>query len=263
METKHKVEIVAEIGINHQGDMSIAKRMIHVAKGCGADTAKFQIYMPERILDREHPDIKPWWGLICKTELSYKQVEELKKECDAVGIRFLASVFHPIRVSWTEEIGVERYKIASRSMYNEPLAKAIAATGKPVLISWGHYEKSKGSPAIWKVARSNKVKKYNLYCISKYPTPLSDLDFFETDWPTGREWSKFRFKYYGFSDHTVGIGAAAMAMSLGARVIEKHFTLDRSMPGPDHVCSIEPDKLAQLCRMRDDIEEILYANTDM
>lgn len=241
------ITIIAEIGINHNGDMNLAAEMIRVAKQCRADVAKFQIYIPERILDPETPYIKKHWDLIEATQLSFKDVCFLKDVCDTAGIEFFASVFHPDRVEWTEQIGVERYKIASRSIYDRVLAKAIAATGKPVIISWGWYTLKKGFPVLMDhPAAWNRTK--HLYCVSKYPTPLKELDFCE---------NTFGGRYDGFSDHTMGITASVVAMSLGATIIEKHFTMSRELPGCDQSCSIEPDELQQLCNMRDEIEVIL------
>lgn len=243
------ITIIAEIGINHNGDMDLACDMIWEAKGCGADVAKFQIYIPERVLSLDVPSIKKHWASIQATELSFEDVCLLKTFCDEVGIEFFASVFHPDRVEWTEQIGMEWYKIASRSIYDKVLAEAVAATGKPIILSWGYYEPSKGYPVLKdRIAAWDRTK--HLYCVSKYHTPLDDLDL------GGYTFGKGRFD--GFSDHTIGITASLMAMSLGATIIEKHFTLSTALPGHDQVCSIEPFELRLLCKMRNDVEEILW-----
>jgi len=242
------IEIIAEIGINWQGDMALAKDMIWSAKFNGADVAKFQIYSPERLLDRNHPDLIDHWDTILKTELSRDQVRTLKEECDKANIEFLASVFRPEVVEWTEEIGMRRYKIASRSIYDKKLAEAIAATGKPIILSWGHHDPHRVSALIQWPAAWYRTK--HLYCISKYPTALSDLTDFND--------LTFGGRYDGFSDHTKGIIASIVAMSLGAKIIEKHVTYDKTLPGPDHSSSIDFGELRQLCNMRDEIEEILY-----
>lgn len=244
------ITIIAECGINHNGDMYTARDMIWEAKECGADVAKFQIYVPERILDMEHSIIKEHWATIKAAELSFGDACFLKGICDAIGIEFLASVFHPDRVEWTEKIGMERYKIASRSMYDEELAQAVAATGKPVIVSYGYLRG--GRPAAIHEYNVHRAPVAVLYCVSEYPTPLSHLELPRHWTDPGRA-----FWYHGFSDHTIGITASVVAMSFGAKIIEKHFTLDRGLSGPDQVCSIEPDELQTLCSMRDDIEEIL------
>lgn len=257
MPAERRIEIIAECGINHQGNMQLADGMIRWAKHCGADTAKFQYYDPEAVLDRNHPQLAPCWDVVMETRLTPDDVSFLKRTCDELEIDFLCSVFDPADVPLFEEIGMERYKIASRSMYDKPLAIAIAKTKKPVIVSWGHYAKGKGWPAIWSVPLSGRIKKYNLYCVSDYPTALNDLEFFDNDEVTGRSWSIFDAgRFYGFSDHTQGLTAAAMAMAHGARLIEKHFTTARSLQGPDHACSMEVHELGQLCKMRDDFEQL-------
>lgn len=250
------IEIIAEIGVNWQGEMSLAAEMIQAAKEAGADVAKFQIYVLERALDVTHPLIIEHYDTIKATELSFNQVVDLKNLCDAAEIEFLASVFHPDRVPWTEAVGMKRYKIASRSVYNEELAEAIAKTGKPVICSLSpqyYYNESKLLPSIcaFETEYDLGVIKW-LYCVSLYPTPLGELYL-----PEGFGRWYVEDYYDGFSDHTIGITAAVVAMSRGATIIEKHFTLDKSLPGPDHACSIEPAELGVLCTMRDEIEEIL------
>ena len=239
----HEIEIIAEIGINHQGDMELAKAMIHAAKKCGADTAKFQVYSPEVVLDRNHPLLKDHWDLILRTELLYNRVRQLKWACQQVGIRFLASVFEPKKVDWLEDLGVDRYKIASRSVYDDELLEAIGKTGKPVLASISELYKKDVPPPF----QEHGINPTLLYCVSEYPAPLEHCDL---------SVERFR-RFRGFSDHTQGYAASVLAMVYGARIIEKHFTMDRSLPGPDHICSIEPAELEQLCRIRDEMEVLL------
>ena len=242
---KH-IEIIAEIGINHQGDMDLATWMIRAAKECGADVAKFQIYTPSVILDPTHPLLAPWWELIEATELDFEKAKTLKGICDEAGIEFLASVFEPEKVAWTEELGVQRYKIAARSVYDDALLAVIGKTGKPVIASISELYQRDVVPPFGQYG----IKPERLYCVSEYPAPLSSLEF---------GWPDIFSHFAGFSDHTAGITASVVAMSLGARIIEKHFTLYRGLPGPDHVCSIELSDLTTLCQMRDEIEEI-YGN---
>ena len=239
-----RITIIAECGINHNGSLPRARQMIAAAKECGADVAKFQVYAPKVILDPEHPLLKRWWTHILATELSYDEVAILKTQCDRHKIEFLASVFEPEKVAWLEAVDVERYKVAARSIYNEPLLRAVGATGKPVLVSLSEQYLHDVMPP-FKAWGLTDIKK--LFCISKYPTPIDEVHL-----------TPGLFRYHdGFSDHTEGITASVAAMALGARIIEKHFTLDRRLPGPDQVCSIEPDELKLLCDIRDDMEAIL------
>ena len=218
--------IIAEIGQNHNGNMDIAKRLIRLAKESGADIAKFQLYDVDKIFT---PDFK-WYKEGKQSQLTKKQTKELAEECRKVGIEFMASVFDLKGVDWMEEISVKRYKIASRSIYEYDLIDAIAATGKDIIVSLGMY-KEKGFPVIRTPAKVDY-----LYCISKYPALPEDLDFTRVNFN----------KYSGFSDHTIGIEAAIDAISRGARIIEKHFTLDKNMHGPDHLLSAEPAELKLL-----------------
>jgi sialic acid synthase SpsE len=154
----------------------------------------------------------------------------------------MASVFDVERVAWCEEIGVRRYKIASRSVRNQPLLHAVAATSKDVIVSLGMWD-GVGFPIVPSRARVDY-----LYCVAKYPTAPEDLDLMSIDFN----------RYAGFSDHTIGIDAALVAMARGARMIEKHFTLNRRMPGPDHAGSMEPHELAALCRFAESFSGILH-----
>jgi len=232
------VEIIAEIGQNHNGDIVLARELIHSAKESGADVAKFQVYDARTLFPKEGNE---WFDYNCNTELSRKQIEELAEECSRVGIEFMASVFDVERVAWLEEVGVKRYKIASRSIRDVDLIATLAATGKPLLASLGMWQGSK-FPEI-----KNSVKVDFLYCISKYPTPLSDLQFSQVDFNI----------YTGFSDHTIGVNASITALARGAKVLEKHFTLDKSLMGPDHAGSMTPEELALIDAFRNDLRKCL------
>lgn len=256
-----KIEIVAECGINHNGNMDRAREMIHVAKEFGADVAKFQIYDPKTRLDKNHPDLKPYWDIILKTKLSEAQVLLLKNECDKVGIEFLASVVTPETVKLTEAIGMKRYKISSRSIYDTDLARAIIKTEKPVIMSYGRAEPGKVPEIVRLAGMCQRFR--HLYCISKYPTPLEDVHFFTVYGKNLLSIFARPYGYNGFSDHTKGITASVAAMTLGARIIEKHFTLNKNLPGPDHLSSIEPGELKLLCRMRDEIQVFLTGKGDV
>ena len=232
------MEIIAEIGQNHNGDMDVAKELIAAAKRAGADVAKFQLYEARALFPKEGNE---WFEYNCKTELSRDQIKMLADECDGVGIEFMSSVFDIERIAWLEEVGMKRYKIASRSVRDHALIEATAATGKPLLVSLGMW----GEPELPKIQAKGGV--HYLYCVSKYPTPLCDLHLGSVDFK----------KHSGFSDHTIGIDASLAAMSLGAGIIEKHFTLDKDIYGPDHSGSATPDELAAMCAFRDSLKKIL------
>ena len=221
---KAKILLTAEIGHNFNGDITLAKYMIKMAKICGADRAKFQVYntdtlgiAPERVEVIE--DLR-------KSELTKEQVKELKDECDKNKIEFMASAFDVERVGWLEELGVKRHKIASRSIYDEDLIQAMVNTGKPIIASLGKVDE-RGIP---------DIKADFLYCVAKYPPTTMDMLKFPKD---------FR-KYAGFSDHTLGINWTIKAIKRGAKIIEKHFTIDKTMPGRDQAGSAEPRELKKI-----------------
>jgi len=222
-----KTEIIAEIGHNHNGDMSIAKELIKQAKEAGADVAKFQLYDVDKITKPGH--MKYYWELKA-TQLTKEQLAVLYEECQKVGIEFMTSVFDVERVGWTEELGMKRYKLASSRIKDEPLIKAIEATGKPIIASLGKWEEGY-LPTI-------KGKVDYLYCIAKYPTLDEHLGGFP---------AKFEV-YSGFSDHTIGTKWAKLAIDRGAKIIEKHFTLDKSMFGTDHAGSCDLKDLKDLTK---------------
>ncbi len=233
-----KVEIIAEIGQNHNGDMGIAKELIYAAKESGADVAKFQLYDVDSIFQ---PDFE-WYAAAKEAELNQAQAAELAETCAEAGIEFMSSVFDVQRVRWCEEIGMRRYKIASRSVRHEAVLRAVGETGKDVIVALGMWD-GPGFPMVPTSARVDY-----LYCVAKYPTNPEDLDFASIDFG----------KYAGFSDHTIGIDAALVAIARGARIIEKHFTLSKQMPGPDHAGSMEPQELAMLKKVSGSFARILH-----
>lgn len=232
------VEIIAEIGQNHNGDMGLAKELIHIAKDNGADVAKFQVFDARSLFSK---DGNPWYDYNCRTELTRDQVNFLAEECRKTGIEFMASVFDIERIRWTEDIGVKRYKVASRSITDIKLLQALAMTSKPLIISLGFWQE-KEFP---KIAAQQPVS--FLYCISKYPTALHEVHLSRVDFK----------RYAGFSDHTLGVTAPIVAITRGARVIEKHLTLNKAMEGPDHACSMAPDELKTICDFRREFETCL------
>lgn len=234
------MEIIAEIGQNHNGDMVLARELIQAAKAGGADAAKFQLYDARKLFSKTN---NPWFKYNCKTELSREQTEILAGECRSAKIEFLASAFDAERVGWLEDIGVKRHKLASRSISDKALLSRLCSTGKPLLVSLGMWKGSK-----FPYMRMKGKVDY-LYCVSKYPAALSDIDLDNVDFA----------RYAGFSDHTIGITAAMAAFARGARIVEKHFTLDKKMYGPDHQGSMTPDELKALHLFRKDLRRMLKA----
>lgn len=222
MPNENKVLVIAEIGHNHMGYMRHAKLLIDEAKACGADIAKFQAYNTEKIK-------KPWQSRYFELKLSEhtkEEFRELKEYCDKVGIEFMASAFDIEHLEWLEEIGVKRHKLASRSIYDAELIKAMENTGKPIIASLGKIDE-RGIPVI-------KNAEY-LYCVSEYPTYMT-ADMFPKKFGEGTP-------YAGFSDHTIGCYWPREAVKRGARIIEKHFTLSRDLPGHDQKGSADPTEM--------------------
>ncbi|OFW54470.1 MAG: hypothetical protein A2163_07185 [Actinobacteria bacterium RBG_13_35_12] len=215
----NKILIIAELGNNFLGNIDWAKKMIWEAKKCGADIAKFQLYNIDKIK-------KPWQSRyfeLMMGQLTFKQVKELKKECDKAGIEFMASVFDIERVVWCEMLGVKRYKIASRSIHDTELIKVLEKTKKSIIASLGD----------WNKKELPKIKNAQfLYCVSEYPAYFTNGTF-----P-----AKFD-KYEGFSDHSIGMYWCREAVKRGATIIEKHFTLNKDLPGHDQKGSAEPWEL--------------------
>lgn len=229
------MEIIAEIGQNHNGDMNLALELIHAAKENGADVAKFQLYDAVSLFPKDNNE---WYEYNCKTELSRDQIELLSSECEKVGIEFMSSVFDIERIKWLEDLNVKRYKVASRSIHDDQLIKELCKTKKPLIISLGMWKED-----VFPQIQSEADVAF-LHCIAQYPASLEDISFGTVSFD----------KYAGFSDHTLGISAAVVAFSRGAKIVEKHFTLDKKMYGPDHCCSMSPDELKALSTFRDDIK---------
>jgi sialic acid synthase SpsE len=232
--------IIAEIGINHNGSLQLAHELIRQAKIAGADVAKFQFYDPYKVFGPEgsHPSTEALTQALT-VQFGFEEARQLKAWCDEEGIEFMASVFDLERFEWTQSLGVTRHKIASRVVDNTDLCRRILDTGQDAFVSLGFWER----PEVPYAAANARY----LYCVPKYPCEFSDLHL-----PS----SFGESVYEGFSDHTLGIEAALVAVGRGARVIEKHFTLNKGLPGPDHVCSCTPEELSELSRLARLMEKI-------
>ena len=272
-----KVLVIAEIGISHGGEMKRAVAAIRMAKLCGADVAKFQLYDPEVLFPNHEIIVEGvnWWDFVSGTALTLDQVKQLKIVCDREGIEFMASAFDVERVGWLEEVGVKRHKVAYRERWNSPLIKSVIDTEKEVVVSCPdtNYATVGTHPSLYSlmgyilpVYKKDAIKKHRkvrtLYCVPHYPTTFDELlfadhnlfedvcDCYEYDLPPS---------FDGFSDHTVGPQASMVAVARGARIIEKHFTVRKGFGGPDDVCALEPDEFAGMVKWIRRFEEVLYA----
>jgi N,N'-diacetyllegionaminate synthase len=247
----HPCFIIAEIGINHQGDINIAKKLIDVASFCGADSVKFQKRKVDRILTKEGLNMpynnpnsfgKTYGEHKRVLELSEEDYEELKKYADTKRLVFLASAWDEESADLLEKLGVEAYKMASADLTNLPLLEHIAKKGKPTILSTGMASLEEIEEAV------NHIKKWNdkiilLQCTSTYPCEFNEVNLNVIK--TLRD--KFNLPI-GFSGHEKGIAVSAAAVALGACVLEKHITLDRTMKGSDHSASLEPEGLRKIVR---------------
>ena len=257
---KNPCFIIAEAGVNHNGDIDIAHKLIDAAKLAGADAVKFQSFKAEALVtsDSKKADyqLKTTNGdnsqlsMLKKLELSTLEQAQLKKHCDDKGILYLCTPYEHESADLLEQIGVDAYKIASTDTSNIPFLRYLAKKGIPVLLSTGMSDLGDVEKSV------NELKTHGLagkiiilQCTSEYPAPIEDINLLSMK----TMGTAFNCPV-GFSDHTPGLGASPWAVAAGACVIEKHFTLDKNMEGPDHKASINPDEMKELVRTVRNVE---------
>ena len=244
------IYIIAEAGVNHNGSLAVAKELAEAAKEAGADCVKFQTFKAEKLVSRSARKAAYQEGttgegtqadMLKQLELSYDEFRELKAHCDRIGIRFLSTPFDPDSIAFLDTMDMPFWKVPSGEVTNAPYLAAIGKTGKPVVLSTGMCTLEEVGAAI-RVLRENGSGEIRLLqCNTEYPTPFEDVNL--------RAMATMRETFgleTGYSDHTRGIEAPIAAAALGAGIIEKHFTLDRNMEGPDHKASLEPGELAAM-----------------
>ncbi len=255
------VYIIAEAGVNHNGSFALACKLADAAKEAGADCIKFQTFKSENLVSRSAKKAeyqKKTTGdssqqdMLKKLELSFDEFLELKKYCENAGICFLSTPFDFDSIDFLNTIDMPFWKIPSGEVTNLPYLLALAGTGKPVVMSTGMCTLQEIREAI-DVLQANGTKEIKLlHCNTEYPTPFEDVNLKAMQ--TMRD--EFRMEV-GYSDHTKGIEVPIAAVALGATIIEKHFTLDRNMEGPDHKASLEPQELAEMVCCIRNIEKAL------
>ena len=261
---KNKTFIIAEAGVNHNGSIEIAKKMVEVAKECGADAIKFQTFKAEKVISRYAPKAeyqKQTTGepdsqleMVKKLELSFDDFVALKEYCDKLNIMFLSTPFDFESIDFLNDLGLEIFKIPSGEITNLPYLEKIGKLGKKVILSTGMADLGEIEDAL-DILISCGTKKENitvLHCNTEYPTPYEDVNLLAM--LTIKE--AFKVKV-GYSDHTLGIEIPIAAVALGASVIEKHFTLDRNMQGPDHKSSLDPNELKAMVKAIRNVEKAL------
>lgn len=258
-----RVFIIAEAGVNHNGNLATAMRLVDVAVKAGVDAVKFQAFIPEALVTRD-AGLAPYQlmnmpggpasqlAMLRKLSFGKEELSALKRYCDQVGIKFLATPFDNYNAEILAELGVSCFKIGSGDIDNYPLLRHVAKKGKPLILSTGMATLGEVEAALAVVQEAGAPEVALLHCTSNYPAAYEDANL--KAMVTMRDAFKVPV---GYSDHTLGIELAVAAVALGAVIIEKHFTLDREMEGPDHRASLEPKELAALVRAVRNVEQAL------
>ncbi|MCH8282372.1 MAG: N-acetylneuraminate synthase family protein [Chloroflexi bacterium] len=251
--------LVAEIGINHNGDLELAKETVAAAAQAGADAVKFQNFRTEDFLsDRNltytyknqgREITESQWDMFKRCEPPPEWWPDIKEQCDSLGIVFFSTPTSERGVDELVEVGAPLLKNGSDYLTHTPLLEYMGSTGIPVVVSTGMADQQDVDEAVAAVRRGSKSPLMLLHCTSAYPTPVESTNLLRM--------VTLRERYgvpVGYSDHTEGYQAAAQAVALGASMIEKHFTLDHDLPGPDQWFSTTPDEFARLVKEVRDAE---------
>lgn len=248
LRTNNPTYIIAEVGINHGGDLELAKKLISSAARSGADAVKFQTYQTEQ---RCPPNNQVVFDILKRCELPFEAFKKLKQHADKCGIQFFSTPFDAESVDYLESIGCELYKIASFDIVNRKLLKKIAATGKPVILSVGMANVAEIKTA-YKILRQGTRKISVLHCISSYPTNEADARLENI-----RVLEKTFDCVIGQSDHTADITVPLYAVAVGAQVLEKHYCLNGQKDCVDGPVSITEDQMKKLVQETRRLEAIL------
>ena len=259
--TDSPVFIIAEAGVNHGGDIELAKKLVDIAVEANADAVKFQAFRTEKLIVND-VEKAPYQKestsssesqveMLKKLELNYEAYEILKNYCSEKGIMFLITPFDEDSLIELEKLGVEAYKIASTDTTNLPFLKKVAKTGKPIILSTGMCFMDEVKESLREISEFNK-KLVLLQCVANYPirdeeANLNVITTYKNEFDA----------IIGYSDHSVGLGAAPYSIPLGAKVVEKHFTIDKEDDGPDHAASLSPDELVLFVKEVRRIEKFL------
>lgn len=254
MNNKHVI-IIAEAGVNHNGDMDTARRMVKAAREAGADYVKFQTAVPELVISTFAPKAeyqKETTGEaesqleMCKAiHLPLSAYAELSELCRNEGIGFMSTPFDLVSIDCLAPLDMDYWKIPSGEITNLPYLRKIGALNGKVIMSTGMATLAEVEEAVevLETAGTPRSNIYLLHCTTQYPAPIESVNLRAID-----ALATLGCAGVGYSDHTVGIDISVAAVAHGAMIVEKHFTLDRNMPGPDHKASLEPDELAQLVK---------------
>jgi len=260
----NKTLIIAEAGVNHNGDMELAKQLVEVAASAGADLVKFQTFSAERLATQIAPkadyqtrttdQAQSQLAMLRQLELSPAMHQTLIAHCQTRGIGFFSTGFDILSLDYLASLGAERFKVPSGEITNLPYLRHIGGFGKPLILSTGMATLSEIEAALdaLEIAGTPRSQITVLHCNTEYPTPMQDVNLLAM--------TRIRDAFgvaVGYSDHTAGTEVPIAAVALGATVIEKHLTLDRNLPGPDHKASLEPDEFAAMVRAIRNIEQAM------
>ncbi len=255
--------IIAEAGVNHNGSIEMAKQLIDAAAIAGVDYVKFQTFKAEKLVTKDAKQAEyqqrnaaddSQYAMLKKLELTPRQHEELIAYCKEKGVKFLSTAFDLESIEYLHSLNLGLWKIPSGEITNYPYLKKIAQYGEPVIMSTGMCSMDDVEQALNVLLKNGLTKEQItlLHCNTEYPTPMQDVNL--------KAMLQLRDKFgvkVGYSDHTKGIEVPIAAVALGAEVIEKHFTLDRTLPGPDHKASLEPNELKAMVDAICNIEQAL------
>lgn len=254
--------IIAEAGVNHNGSVELAREMINKAKEAGVDYIKFQTFIPEKLVSKHASKAnyqidntgnnESQLEMLKSLALTNEQFIELKSYCDSIGIGFISTPFDLSSLDFLSKLNMDFWKVPSGEITNLPYLEKIAETGMDVVLSTGMCDLSEINAAIEVLENKGSKNITLLHCNTQYPTPIEDVNLNAMN--TIRLATK---KEVGYSDHTVGILIPIAAAAMGATVIEKHFTLDKNMVGPDHKSSLDPTELKEMVKAIRNIEVAL------
>jgi len=254
--------IIAEAGVNHNGDLALAKQLVQAAARAGADAVKFQTFKAAHLVTADAPQAayqarnsgitESQFDMLKRLELPLEAFAELNRFCEAEGIQFMSTAFDEESSDFLAGLGMGIFKIPSGELTNLPLLRHIARHGRPMIVSTGMATLFEVHAAVDAIRGAGNEAITVLHCTTNYPAPPEEVNL-----RAMHTMSAALNVPIGYSDHTMGIEASVIAVAAGATVIEKHFTLDRNLPGPDHQASLEPEALAEMVRSIRRVEVLL------
>jgi len=261
------VYIIAEAGVNHNGKLDLALKLVDIAKESGSDAIKFQTFKADKLASKEAEKAQyqkettdsseSQVDMLKRLELSYDEFRQVKEYCIKKGIEFISTPFDLESAEFLNELNVNVYKIGSGDLTNYPLLRKVARTGKKMILSTGMSNMDEVENSVKYVIDNGCSELVVLHCISNYPTKNKDLNLLAIKTMKDKLVLIKPDIEIGFSDHTEGIYASVYSVCVGANYVEKHFTIDKEMEGPDHRASLNPEELNLFVNQLRDVEVML------